>query len=177
MDVNLDKEVGFVESVLFLDSEPLPVESIVKITELSEDVVERCLEILKDVNGILVAGGFGSRGVEGKILAINYARKNKIPFLGICLGMQLLFDKSEEFGNSDGLGLISGKVIKFNESKFDKALKIPHMGWNTLKFTKQTPINSGLSSVSLCKMPLLPSPASLEKMPLRTPTEIAFLTA
>ena len=46
-------------------------------------------EYLHDVNGILVPGGFGSRGIEGKIIAINYARTNNIPFLGICLGMQL----------------------------------------------------------------------------------------
>ncbi|MBK2001299.1 MULTISPECIES: CTP synthase [Campylobacter] len=46
-------------------------------------------EVFKDVSGILVAGGFGCRGVEGKIKAISYARENKIPFLGICLGMQL----------------------------------------------------------------------------------------
>ncbi|HEF9866888.1 TPA: CTP synthase [Campylobacter coli] len=46
-------------------------------------------EAFKNVSGILVAGGFGYRGVEGKIKAINYARENKIPFLGICLGMQL----------------------------------------------------------------------------------------
>jgi CTP synthase len=45
---------------------------------------------LNDCDGILVAGGFGERGVEGKILAITYARENKIPFLGICLGMQLV---------------------------------------------------------------------------------------
>ena len=46
-------------------------------------------EILKGVDGILVPGGFGDRGIEGKIKAIQYARENKIPFLGICLGMQL----------------------------------------------------------------------------------------
>ena len=46
-------------------------------------------EILAGVDGILVPGGFGSRGIEGKIFAIKYARKNKIPFLGICLGMQV----------------------------------------------------------------------------------------
>ncbi|MBR8461294.1 CTP synthase [Campylobacter sp. faydin G-24] len=46
-------------------------------------------ELLKDVDGILVAGGFGERGVSGKILAIKYARENDIPYLGICLGMQL----------------------------------------------------------------------------------------
>ncbi|SHJ48581.1 CTP synthase [Parasporobacterium paucivorans] len=46
-------------------------------------------EVFKDVSGILVPGGFGDRGVEGKILAIKYAREHKIPFLGLCLGMQL----------------------------------------------------------------------------------------
>lgn len=46
-------------------------------------------EILKDCDGIIVPGGFGNRGIEGKIQAIKYARKNKIPFLGICLGMQM----------------------------------------------------------------------------------------
>ena len=46
-------------------------------------------DILKDADGILVPGGFGDRGIEGKILAIQYARENKVPFLGICLGMQM----------------------------------------------------------------------------------------
>lgn len=46
-------------------------------------------ELLGDVSGILVPGGFGDRGIEGKILAIQYARENKVPFLGLCLGMQL----------------------------------------------------------------------------------------
>lgn len=50
---------------------------------------ENVEEILGDCDGILVPGGFGSRGIEGKILAINYARTHKKPFLGLCLGMQL----------------------------------------------------------------------------------------
>ena len=49
---------------------------------------ENAKKKLKDIDGILVPGGFGSRGVEGKIAAIKYAREHKIPFLGICLGMQ-----------------------------------------------------------------------------------------
>lgn len=53
---------------------------------LNEENIE---ESLKDADGILIPGGFGDRGVEGKILATKYARENKIPFLGICLGMQL----------------------------------------------------------------------------------------
>ena len=50
---------------------------------------ENVEELLGDVNGILVPGGFGSRGIEGKINAITYARTHKVPFLGLCLGMQL----------------------------------------------------------------------------------------
>ncbi len=62
--------------------EVLPVEA----EEL--EVSDNCQKILGDVDGILVPGGFGSRGVPGKIAAIEYARTNKVPFLGICLGMQ-----------------------------------------------------------------------------------------
>ncbi len=47
-------------------------------------------ELIRDVDGILVPGGFGSRGIEGKIQAARYARENKIPYLGLCLGMQLM---------------------------------------------------------------------------------------
>ncbi|MDE4988403.1 glutamine amidotransferase-related protein, partial [Francisella tularensis] len=56
----------------------------------SEDVNEyKVASYFKDVAAILGPGGFGSRGVEGKIISIQYARENQIPFLGICLGMQL----------------------------------------------------------------------------------------
>ena len=56
----------------------------------SEDITEENVhEYLKEADGILVPGGFGDRGVEGKITAIKYARENKVPFFGICLGMQL----------------------------------------------------------------------------------------
>jgi len=56
----------------------------------SEKIDEKnCEEIFKEAGGILVPGGFGSRGVEGKILAVKYARENKIPYFGICLGMQV----------------------------------------------------------------------------------------
>lgn len=54
------------------------------------------------------------------------------PLMGTCLGMQLLFDTSEEFGSSNGLGLIPGEVVAFDKSKFDTPLKVPHMGWNEM---------------------------------------------
>ena len=61
----------------------------IKWVDSSEVTDESVDEILGDVQGILVPGGFGSRGIEGMITAIQYAREKKIPFLGICLGMQL----------------------------------------------------------------------------------------
>lgn len=61
---------------------------------------------------------------------------NKVPFIGICLGMQLLFDNSEE-GVSNGLGWVSGSVTKFSFDN-NSTLKIPHMGWNTVKVKKDS---------------------------------------
>ncbi|AXH64388.1 glutamine hydrolyzing CTP synthase [Providencia huaxiensis] len=55
----------------------------------SQDIETRGVELLKGLDAILVPGGFGERGVEGKILTAQYARENKIPYLGICLGMQV----------------------------------------------------------------------------------------
>ena len=65
--------------------------------------------------------------------------KNGKPILGICLGMQLLFDKSYEYGEFEGLGLIKGEICPF-EGDIDKNLKIPHMGWNKLIFKANNPI-------------------------------------
>jgi len=71
-----------------------------------------------------------------------YAASGK-PMLGICLGMQLLFDSSEEFGATQGLGLIKGKVVAFDTTKFSEPLKVPHMGWNKM-FTKSHHLFKGL---------------------------------
>ena len=61
----------------------------------------------------------------------------KKPFLGICLGMQLLFDRSFEYGEHPGLGLVPGEVADLREDLSDKTLKGPHMGWNSLEFQKK----------------------------------------
>ena len=61
----------------------------VKWVNAEHVTAENVKELVGDTDGILVPGGFGDRGVEGKIVAIQYARENKVPFLGICLGMQL----------------------------------------------------------------------------------------
>lgn len=65
------------------------------------------------------------------------------PFLGICLGMQLLFDKSYEYGEVEGLKLLRGEIVKL-----DVPLKVPHMGWNTLKITKKDPLFTGVAENS-----------------------------
>ena len=58
--------------------------------------------------------------------------------------MQLLFESSVEFGECKGLGLIEGEIVKFDASRFGHKLKIPHMGWNTLHVTQETPLFKGM---------------------------------
>ena len=64
----------------------------------------------------------------------------KKPLLGICLGMQLLFEKSCEYGEHRGLGLIPGEVCPLADDLTDPALKVPHMGWNSLHIVKDDPL-------------------------------------
>jgi len=65
------------------------------------------------------------------------------PYLGICLGLQILFSESEEFGTHKGLDLIRGKVAKFRP---DPEHKVPHMGWNTIEKEKDVPMLQGIVS-------------------------------
>ena len=70
----------------------------------SQDIETRGAELLEGLDAILVPGGFGERGVEGKILAAKYARENKIPYLGICLGMQVaLIEYARNVAGMEGL--------------------------------------------------------------------------
>ncbi len=72
----------------------------------------------------------------------DFAKSGKY-LLGICLGMQLLMDKSYEFGEFSGLGLIKGEVVKFKS----ESLKIPQMGWNRIEIMRESPLLKGLHSV------------------------------
>ena len=65
------------------------------------------------------------------------------PFLGICLGMQMLFDRSFEDGEYKGLGLVQGEV-----TKFETKLKVPHIGWNKLTVKKSTPLFDGIDDLN-----------------------------
>jgi glutamine amidotransferase len=80
----------------------------------------------------------GANGMDEAIQA--FAQSGK-PLMGTCLGMQLLFESSEEFGEHAGLGLIPGRVVAFDETRFDHPLKVPHMGWNEM-FTQTSTLNT-----------------------------------
>ncbi|HEH9680213.1 TPA: CTP synthase (glutamine hydrolyzing) [Pasteurella multocida] len=85
----------------------------------SQDVETKGTEVLEGVDGILVPGGFGNRGVEGKILTAKYARENHIPYLGICLGMQVAY--IEYARNVAGL-------TNANSTEFDRICDYPVVG-------------------------------------------------
>ncbi len=120
--------------------------------KIGENVaIERDSDKLKNYDKLILPG-VGACGDAMEHLkeynldsAIKEFAKSGKPILGVCLGMQLLFDKSEEFGEKDGLGLIEGEVKYFDKSKFEHSLKVPHMGWNKI-FKKESILFDGLSN-------------------------------
>ena len=113
-------------------------------------------EIVKDADKLknydkLILPGVGAFGdamehlkTTGMDEAIKeFARSGKF-LLGVCLGMQLLFEESEEFGKNKGLGLIEGEVVYFDRNKVGER-KIPHMGWNKM-FNKSSPLFKDISN-------------------------------
>ncbi len=107
---------------------------------------------LKEYDKVILpgVGAFGDAMISleesGMKEAVLEFADSKKPLLGICLGMQLLFDKSYEFGETKGLGLIEGKVVEFDKSKFPTRLKVPHMGWNEIFIQKNSPLLSGIDN-------------------------------
>ena len=97
------------------------------------------IEEIKNAEGIILPGVGAFRDAIGNLekyglkeILINEAKNGK-PFLGICLGMQMLFEKSYEYGEYEGLGLINGTVEEIKKYIPENSdLKIPHMGWNSL---------------------------------------------
>lgn len=114
-------------------------------------------EVVRRAGKLVLPGvgafGSGMAGLRQRDLpdAIREAVRRGIPFLGICVGLQLMFDESDEMGHHQGLGLISGKVTRFPEkltinhsqSSMQK-LKIPHMGWNQLEPAWDNPLLDGV---------------------------------
>lgn len=113
-----------------------------------EAAVTRDVETITSARGVVLPGvGAFHACMEnltrlGLIEPIHQIVRKK-PFLGICLGFQLLFSESEEFGKQRGLDLFAGKVVGFHPNH---DLKVPHMGWNRIEKKKETPFLEGLSS-------------------------------
>ena len=112
-------------------------------------VVTKNPEEIKKADRIILpgVGAFGDASKKlresGLVDLITEEANNGKPFLGICLGMQLLFEKGYEYGEHEGLGFLKGNVIAL-EGKIDSSLQIPHMGWNKLKVTNDSPILEGI---------------------------------
>jgi len=111
-------------------------------------------EVTRDPRGIASARGVVLPGVGAfsacmenlrrfaLVEPIRAAVQQKTPFLGICLGFQLLFTESEEFGPQKGLDLLPGRVVGFRS---ENGLKVPHMGWNRIEKKKASPFLEGVS--------------------------------
>ena len=118
------------------------IESTISVTADAEQVAGADRVILPGV-GSFADCKSGLAAVPGMMEAlIEFALIKAKPFLGICVGMQLMADRGLEFGETPGLGWIRGDVRMIEPS--DPALKIPHMGWNTLDAVREHPLLDGI---------------------------------
>ena len=108
----------------------------------AEVLVSREPEVLQKADSLILPGVGAFAGAMEKLKAsgldqvVTEQAKAGVPLLGICLGMQLLFEESLEFGRHPGLGLLPGQVVSMAE-RLPQGLKTPHMGWNRLHLEKQ----------------------------------------
>lgn len=116
-------------------------------------VVTRDAGVIKSASHVVLpgVGAFGDcmANLEqyGLVDSVGMAIQSGKPFLGICLGLQLLFTESEEFGVHKGLGIIPGKVRRFAA---DPTLKVPHMGWNQVTVQRACPVFAGIPNGANC---------------------------
>ena len=112
--------------------------------------VTRDPQAIADASHVVLpgVGAFGDcmRNLErhGLVEPVLGAIRAGKPFLGICLGFQLLFSESEEFGTHRGLGVIPGRVVRFASGGSPTPMKVPHMGWNSIAIGKRSPVLDGV---------------------------------
>ncbi len=113
-----------------------------KIVLEADKIVLPGVGAFRDCMSNLEQGGF----VDPILRVISEGR----PFLGICVGMQLLFEDSVEFGHYKGLGVIPGHVLRFPDGMKENGeeLKVPHMGWNQISFKQAPPVFDGIAAES-----------------------------
>ena len=110
-----------------------------------ETEVTRDADKLRAADRIILpgVGAFGDARAKldaTGLVPVIQAEAARKPLLGICLGMQLLFDRGFEYGEHPGLGLVPGQVVDLHGALEDKSLKVPHMGWNSLQIVKDDPL-------------------------------------
>jgi imidazole glycerol-phosphate synthase subunit HisH len=105
-------------------------------------------DVLRDAQGLVLPGvGAFPRAMRnlvelGLAELIRERVNEQTPLLGICLGMQLLFDRSVELGDTEGVGLIPGDVGWLDTG----GLRVPHIGWNEVSFVRSSPLTEGLAA-------------------------------
>ena len=140
---------GFETMISIIDYDAGNIKSVEKALQyLGEEAV-----ITRDAGEILMAdkvilpgvGAFGDAMEKlnryGLVPVLHEVVEKGIPFLGICLGLQLMFESSEEAPGVEGLGLLKGKIVRIPEGD---GLKVPHMGWNSLSFPKEGRLFAGI---------------------------------
>jgi glutamine amidotransferase len=111
----------------------------------AQAIITSQVDVLEDCSGVVIPGvgafpqamaNLGALGLTQPLRALAQAGR---PVLGICLGMQLLFDSSEELEPTDGLGLLPGRVSWLRTDQ-----RLPHIGWNEVRFERQSALTAGL---------------------------------
>lgn len=126
--------------VAIIDYDAGNIKSVEKAMKLlkQEVVVTRDPETILSADKVILPGVGSFGDAMGKIRqydlekVIHEVVERRIPFLGICLGLQLLFERSEESPGVQGLGILKGEILRIPETE---GLKVPHMGWNSLEFS------------------------------------------
>lgn len=135
--------------IAIIDYDAGNIKSVEKAFQfLGEEVIlTRDRNVILNADGIVLpgVGAFGDAMEKlhryGLVAVIHEAVEKKIPFLGICLGLQLIFERSDESPGVEGLGLLKGEILHIPE---ESGLKIPHIGWNSLKFHGKGRLFGGL---------------------------------
>ena len=139
--------------IAIIDYDAGNIKSVEKALQyLSQDViVTRDPETILGAEKVILPGvgsfgdAMGKLHQYGLVSVIKQVVANKTPFLGICLGLQLLFESSDETPGVEGLGILKGKIVRIPEGE---GIKVPHIGWNSLQFPNKGKLFEGLPEES-----------------------------
>lgn len=140
---------GFVNMIAMIDYDAGNIKSVEKALHKlgQETVITRDRELLLKADKVILPGvgafgdAMGHLKEYGLVEVIHEIVEKKTPFLGICLGLQLLFERSDEAPGVEGLGILKGEILRIPDKE---GLKIPHMGWNSLELQNDGRLFKGI---------------------------------